>query len=55
MDDPKKAPANLERCRLWQGYRSGQGLGGEYLLGLQLNGRSYSEEEAAMVAALFGR
>ena len=49
MDDQKKAPANLERCRLWQGF------GGEHLLGLQLNGRSYSEEEAAMVAALFGR
>ncbi len=31
------------------------GVSGELAIGLQLNGRGYSEEEAAMVAALFGR
>ena len=35
--------------------RAARGLSGEYALAVRLNGKAYTEEEADMVAALFGR
>lgn len=44
-----------ERLQGWRSISAAQGLSGEYALAVRLNGKAYTEEEADMVAALFGR
>ena len=51
----KNAESSQERLQGWREIRAAQGLSGEYALAVRLNGKAYTEEEADMVAALFGR
>lgn len=44
-----------ERQQGWRSVSAARGLSGEYALAVRLNGKAYTEEEADMVAALFGR
>ncbi len=44
-----------ERLNGWRETCVGQNLSGEFVLGVKLNGAAYTEEEARMVAELFGR
>ncbi|MFH6973418.1 hypothetical protein ACG2K1_05750 [Neisseria sp. 23W00296] len=44
-----------ERLRIWRETCADQGLTGEFVLAAKLNGAGYTEEEAKMVAELFGR
>ena len=44
-----------ERLRAWQETCAEKGLSGEFALAAKLNGTGYTEEEAKMVAELFGR
>lgn len=51
----KNAENPQERLQGWRDTRAARGLSGEYALAVRLNGKAYTEEEADMVAALFGR
>lgn len=49
------APQGQARAAQWQSFARGQGLRGEYALAAALNQPGYDEEQAHMVANLFGR
>ena len=51
----KNKSGKEERLQGWRDACTEQGLSGEFVLSAKLNGASYTEEEAAMVAELFGR
>ncbi|EHM53039.1 hypothetical protein [Cardiobacterium valvarum] len=51
----KHTESAQERLQGWRSISAAQGLSGEYALAARLNGKAYTEEEADMVAALFGR
>ncbi|MDO4878446.1 MAG: hypothetical protein Q3966_04015 [Neisseria sp.] len=51
----KNAQDEAGRLQGWREIREGQNLSGEYVLSAKLNGAAYTEEEARMVAELFGR
>jgi hypothetical protein len=51
----KNKSGKEERLQGWRDACAEQGLSGEFVLSAKLNGASYTEEEAAMVAELFGR
>ena len=51
----KRQTTAQERLNGWQQTRAAQTLGGEFALNAKLGCPGYSEEQAEMVAALFGR
>lgn len=51
----KHTESAQERLQGWHSVSTTRGLSGEYALAMRLNGKAYTEEEADMVAALFGR
>ena len=51
----KHTASDRERLQGWRSVSTARGLSGEYALAVRLNGKAYTEEEADMVAALFGR
>lgn len=51
----KRKSSSEERLQGWREVCAEQGLSGEFVLTAKLNGSGYTEEEARMVAELFGR
>ena len=51
----KHKASDDERLHAWRETCAEQGLSGEFVLSAKLNGAAYTEEEARMVAELFGR
>ena len=51
----KRKASDEERLQGWRETCAGQGLSGEFILTTKLNGAAYTEEEARMVAELFGK
>ena len=51
----KKQTTDAERLHLWQQTAAAQGLSGEFALAARIGAEPYSEEQARMVAVLFGR
>lgn len=51
----KRKASDEERLQGWRETCAKQGLSGEFILTTKLNGAAYTEEEARMVAELFGK
>ena len=51
----KRKASDEERCKAGAKTCAKQGLSGEFILTTKLNGAAYTEEEARMVAELFGK
>ena len=51
----KRKASDEERLQGWREPCAEQGLSGEFILTAKLNGAAYTEEEARMVAELFGK
>lgn len=51
----KKTAMPEQRREAWQEAQQMLGLSGEFVLSARLGAQGYTEEEAAMVSALFGR
>ena len=51
----KNKTSDEERLQGWRETCAEQGLSGEFVLSAKLNGAAYTDEEAQMVAELFGR
>ena len=51
----KRKASDEERLQGWRETCAEQGLSGEFILTAKLNGAAYTEEEARIVAELFGK
>ncbi|AVR79198.1 hypothetical protein QP713_03770 [Neisseria mucosa] len=51
----KRKASDEEQLQGWRETCAEQGLSGEFILTTKLNGAAYTEEEARMVAELFGK
>ena len=51
----KRKASDEEQLQGWHETCAEQGLSGEFILTTKLNGAAYTEEEARMVAELFGK
>lgn len=51
----KKNGNKTEQLRLWQEYSSLQGFSSEWVMAARLGEAGYTDEQAHMIACLFGR